>query len=707
MKTLCTFLFILLMSVPLYAQKQDTTLKNTHAIKLLGQASPDKILLRWAASSPYAWKIANEQGVIVERRLIAKSGKVLNPKGAFVKLVSTPLKPLPLKDWETLAKKDQFAAITAQALYGKSFQVSQGAAKTSTTKGMVEMLNQSTELENRYSFALFGADVSKETAQAAALYLEDTNVQKDEMYLYKVYVATRPKNTLAIDTGYVYLGVSDYRPLPQIREIQAEFSDKSVLLSWDKNPYNRFFTAYLIERSEDGGKTFKAVSNLPFLNTEPYGAKEDLKKNFYIDSLKQNQKEYFYRIKGMNAFGQISLPSDTISGMGYIPLRGNPSITKAYELKNGHIQVEWQFPSETLAQVKGFQIERSKTEQSGFEPLNTSLLPVSTTFFVDNTPSRSNYYRIKALGKKEGEYALSFPYRVLAQDSIAPSIPEGLEGVVDSNGVVKLTWKKGKETDLYGYRVFRSNFENQEYSQISKEPIRTTMFIDTISTKTLSKKVFYKIVALDEVFNASDFSKALPLKRPDKIPPVPANFVHYEAKEEGIFLKWASSSSEDVKKHLLYRKEQGAKDWKLIQMFEGKNTQNYLDKDTDLSTVYAYILVAVDETGLESNPSKPIMAKRLDNKIRGAIEKFEVVADRTKKEIKLSWEYPEKGVYAFWIYRSEKGKPLRLLTSVQDASAKTYIDKEAALNREYQYAIKAIFKDNAQSKMSKSVVVVY
>jgi len=706
MKTLCSFLFLFVVIMPLYAQKKDTTFKTTHAIKLLGQASPDKILLRWATSSPYSWKIATEQGVIVERQLIAKSGKVLRPKPAFTKLTNIPLKPLPLKDWETLAKKNQFAAIAAQALYGKSFQVSQGAAKTSTTKGMVEMLNQSTELENRYSFALFAADVSVETAQAAALYLEDSSVQKDEMYLYRVYVATRPKNTLAIDTGYVYVGVSDYRPLPQIREIQAEFSDRSVLLSWDKNPYNRFFTAYQIERSEDG-KTFKAVSDLPFLNTEPYGAKEDLKKNFYIDSLKQNQKEYFYRIKGMNAFGQISLPSDTVSGMGYIPLRGNPSITKAYELKNGHIQVEWQFPAETLAQVKGYQIERSKTEQSGFEPLNTQILPISTTFFVDTKPTRSNYYRIKALGKKEGEYAMSFPYRVLAQDSIAPSIPEGVEGTIDSNGVVKLSWKKGKDNDLYGYRVFRSNFENQEYSQVSKEPIRATVFYDTINIKTLSKKVFYKIVALDEVFNASDFSKALPLKRPDKNPPSPANFVHYEAKEEGIFLKWASSSSEDVKKHLLYRKEQDAKDWKLIQMFEGKTTQSYTDKETDLSSVYSYILVAVDESGLESNPSKPIMAKRLDSKIRVAIDVFNVVADRDKKEIKLSWDYKEKGVYAFWIYRSEKGKPLRLLTSVQDANAKSYIDKEASLNREYQYAIKAIFQDNAQSKMSKFILVIY
>ncbi|KOY84534.1 hypothetical protein AD998_20280 [bacterium 336/3] len=707
MKTLCSFLLLCVVAMPLYAQKKDTTLKNTHAIKLLGQASPDKILLRWAASSPYAWKISTEQGVVVERQLIVKSGKVLSPKPAFVKLTTNPLKPLALKDWETLAKKNQFAAIAAQALYGKSFQVSQGAAKTSTTKGMVEMLNQSTELENRYSFALFASDVSKETAQAAALYLEDADVKKDEMYLYKVYVASRPKNTLAIDTGYVYVGVSDYRPLPQIRELHAEFSDKSVLLSWDKNPYNKYFTAYQIERSEDGGKTFKATSELPFLNTEPYGAKEDLKKNFYVDSLKQNQKEYFYRIKGMNAFGQISLPSDTVSGMGYIPLRGNPSITKAYELKNGHIQVEWQFPSETLAQVKGFQIERSKTEQSGFEPLNTQILPVTTTFFVDNKPERSNYYRIKALGKKEGEYALSFPYRVLAQDSIAPNIPEGLEGVVDSNGVVKLTWKKGKEIDLYGYRVFRSNFENQEYSQVSKEPIRKTVFYDTINIKTLSKKVFYKIVALDEVFNASDFSKALLLKRPDKIPPTEANFIHYEALEEGIFLKWASSSSEDVKKHLLYRKEQGSKDWKLIQMFEGKSIQNYLDKDTDLLNVYAYILVAVDESGLESKPSKPIMAKRLDMKIRRAIEKFEVVSDRTNKEIRINWEYPEKDVYAFWIYRSEKGKPLRLLTSTLDVNAKSYIDKEASLNREYQYAIQAIFKDNARSKMSKVILVVY
>ncbi len=709
-KYLISLVFLLVMK-PSFAQLKDT-LAPKNAIKIIAQATPDKILLRWAANTPYAWKMANEQGYIVEKQLVAKAGKLITPRGAFVKLAPQPIKPLPLNEWEPIVKSDKMAPIAAQSLYGKTFAISQGKQKNPKKgKGndnMIEMLNQATELENRHTFALFAADMSVITAKASGLFWEDKTVVADEMYLYRVYASIRPKNTLPIDTGFVYVGISDYRPLPRIRQIEGEFSDKSVLLSWDRNPYNQFFSAFIVERSDDNGKTFKNTSDLPFVNTQPVNAKQEMRKNYKVDSLPENGKTYFFRVKGLNAFGQVSLPSDTVSGVGYIPLRGNPSITKIEEIKGAAVKIEWDFPKESISEVKGYSLERCETEKGTYQILNTSIFPITTTNYVDlKPPKRSNYYRVRALGKKKGEYALSFPYRVLLQDSLPPMPPTNVKGVIDSTGIVSLSWKKNTEQDLYGYRVFRSNFKNQEFSQISKEPIRTTFFKDTVSIKTLTEKVYYKIVALDEVFNPSGFSELLELKRPDKIPPVPPVIKNYEAKPEGVYLQWYNSSSEDVEKHLLYRGIMGEEKWQLIKVFLGKDTTHYTDKDTDLSTIYKYTIIAIDDAGLESTPAKPIQAKRLDNKIRPNIEKFEVVAEREKKEIKIAWQYNQKGVFAFWIYRSEEGKPLRLLTSVRDATATSYIDKEARLNTIYQYAIRAVFVDEAQSKMTKPIIVKY
>ncbi len=37
-----------------------------------------------------------------------------------------------------------------------------------------------------------------------------------------------------------------------------------------------------------------------------------------------------------------------------------------------------------------------------------------------------------------------------------PAVPSGLKAVVDSNGVVTLTWNKNSERDLMGYKIYRA-----------------------------------------------------------------------------------------------------------------------------------------------------------------------------------------------------------------------------------------------------------
>jgi hypothetical protein len=39
-------------------------------------------------------------------------------------------------------------------------------------------------------------------------------------------------------------------------------------------------------------------------------------------------------------------------------------------------------------------------------------------------------------------------------------------------GIFMISWKKGNEPDLYGYRVYRANSLKEEFSQITKEPFK-------------------------------------------------------------------------------------------------------------------------------------------------------------------------------------------------------------------------------------------
>src|SRR5262249_382371 len=102
--------------------------------------------------------------------------------------------------------------------------------------------------------------------------------------------------------------------------------------------------------------------------------------------------------------------------------------------------------------------------------------------FTDERPGASNYYRIVAMNDDDRTY--SFPHLAQLPDSIPPAAPKAVKGSIDTTGVVSLSWEAGKEKDLLGYRVFRSNFENDEYTQVTVSPLSEPTFVDTVSLRT-------------------------------------------------------------------------------------------------------------------------------------------------------------------------------------------------------------------------------
>jgi hypothetical protein len=116
-----------------------------------------------------------------------------------------------------------------------------------------------------------------------------------------VYSAA-PLHIVQVDTGYVYIGLEDYEELARPEAPKANFGDRHVILQWNKMNYADIYTAYEIERSSNGGKTFAPITNLPIISSEsPKGLPSQYM--FYTDSLLNNNHEYQYRIRGLTPFG--------------------------------------------------------------------------------------------------------------------------------------------------------------------------------------------------------------------------------------------------------------------------------------------------------------------------------------------------------------------------------------------------------------------
>ncbi|WP_282087578.1 hypothetical protein [Aquimarina algiphila] len=688
---------VILFCFPILGIAQEPIGDQEPAVKVIGTVTKDAIMLRWAANTPLAWKRANQYGYVIERKTIAIGEEILK-EPIVKKLTVTPLVPKPMMEWEDFVNKNDNAAIAAQAIYGESFDVE----LEDGGNDIMSIINQAKALEQRFSFTLFAADQDYEVAKYAGLAYVDTEVKPNERYLYRVYTAI-PSEKMKVKFGGVYLGLNDYRPLPEPQDFVGIFGDKNVMLSWNFTLLKREYTNYIIERSEDNGKTFNALEDVPIANLSER-EKESSDRMFYIDTLPQNNKEYQYRLKGISPFGQIGPSSTVVSGKGRKKLQHNPAIQEAKLLAdNSTARITWEFPEEGLESIVSFELNRSDLIKEGYKVVVPNISKETRSIEFKNL-NVINYFTITAVGA-DGTRRVSFPQMVQPVDDTPPNNPYGLTGVIDSTGVVTLNWQANTESDFLGYRVFRANLENEEFTQITFRPMPQNKIIDTVNIKTLNAKVYYKVQAFDKRYNPSDFSEILMLRKPDIIPPTKPVFKSFKADNGVIALQWITSSSIDAAKTLVYRKEKGS-DTPWVLVAETNIPENKYNDTTAKPTItYLYTLVTMDESGLESEPVTPLSISLPDNKTKPEIDKFLALVNREEKKITLSWKYGVNNVVEYLLYRAEEEtKPT--LYKVFKEQEKRFFDINLRVNTKYTYILQAVFDSGTKSPF-KQIEVTY
>ena len=304
-------------------------------IRAITRPLSDSIMIRWAPANVTAWIICNENGYFIERYTIMRDNRLL-PHPEVKKINSMPLKPLPLNEWEPYVMNNKYAAIAAQAIYGETFEISGSGGLNPS-----QIYAKSEEQRQRWSFALYAADISPEVAKISGLLYTDKSVKANEMYLYKIYANNSATSNIKLDTGFVYTGVSDYAPLPVPLEVEAIFSDKVVQLKWNAFVHNHIYIGYFIERSDDQGKTFRKLNEELLL--QMYDDESDTEYMYKLDSLQKNNMEYQYRIKGVTSFGEEGPWSAIVKGVGKEMINAAPNLTK-YSLHETKVDLYWGIP---------------------------------------------------------------------------------------------------------------------------------------------------------------------------------------------------------------------------------------------------------------------------------------------------------------------------------------------------------------------------
>ncbi len=689
----------LAMLVPGKTFSQNT--KNHHdqspvlrsGIKVTARSFADSIVLRWAPMRPWAWHKLNNLGYKIERIDVTEKD---NPHREW--LTTAPLKPFTLEKFKaSFNSANSNAAIAAQCLYGKNFD-------TNLRPGQAGIEDKAAVTDARYGYALMVADFDAGVGVALALRFADKKVKKGATYIYRI-VPAAPSTQGTIDTGAILIthipAVDTARP--KITEALA--SDGLSELHWDRSG-SAAWSGFYVERSEDT-KTFKALNTLPYITSRPdsFLVNEDSSKakmfsllesqHIYVDSLPQNYKNYSYRIRGIDAFAELSEYSNTVtvSGKDLTPPVAvnilNPQFISGQKMK-----VLWNKPV-VEKDCKGYYVTRANNINGPYRTINRQLLPPSSTEYTDDTAFAhgSTYYIVIAVDTANN-ISSSSPALGLVPDNTPPAVPAGLKGRIDKSGLVYLSWNANKEEDLKGYKVYYANAPDHVFTQITTEPDSLNSFVDSITLRTLTKNIWYRIVAVDHNNNHSAFSEAIKLKKPDIVPPTAPLAKNVIVSETKVEMDWVQSSSDDAVGYIIYRRS-GKNETTMIGRYRhtvGQESFHFADTSARPNIDYTYAAETIDEDSLHSPASVPVQVKINKMPERPAITTLKAVYDNRTKTVQLSWQYNATGDYFFIIYRSTGTDPLQRFQSVNKEEIK-FSDHKVSAGTTYWYAIQVIYKD--------------
>jgi fibronectin type 3 domain-containing protein len=686
MKRLLIIAILITCTLASWGQKKDTIL-------LIHSYNPAKgMQMKWLPRSYQVFLEGFRSGYVISRAEI-KAQNGTETRGEFVRIHDGTIKYWPVDKLKEEIKKDSTLAPAGIFITGANDLINRKGGTN-----IREAVDQANGEEMLHLLGSFVTISDNRMAEALGMYFTDKSYQPSAKYLYKIEI---PGKSDLIS----YLLVFPFRnePKEKVMGFTAKLIPGAVHLNWFNNN-NKNYPYYNIYRSEKKNSGFVKLNKVPYVGNVG-NAKFNNQTSAYTDSFPSYNKTYYYKIAGINAFEEEGTPSQVLEVKTLYLLQNAPVISESPDNKT--ITIKWVADIEEKKYIKGFTVKRAKRGEGPYRKLHKDILPPATFSFTDKTEKgSSNYYVVTAYGAA-GDSVSSLLKVHLLVDSVPPAKPVMLTGVCDTNGIVTIKWKNNREEDLEGYRIFKASDKRHEPERVISGHISDTTLTDTINLKRPYNKIYYRIVALDNVFNSSVPSEFIEVILPDKTPPVNGYLKTYSTGMKGITIEWQPSNAFDLNKMYLMRKAELEPKFSPLLIMKGDSLRiaTYTDTSAASGMTYQYTLVAEDEAGLRSGYSNILTIEQLNKTVIRAVTNLAGIANRDNKMIKLTWDYPQNAT-GFRIYRSRNNDPLSTYEYISGDKREFY-DSWLKPNSKYRYLIVAELPGGFTSGYSNEIEVKY
>ncbi|MBA3665017.1 MAG: hypothetical protein H0W61_12525 [Bacteroidetes bacterium] len=592
--------------------------------------------------------------------------------------------------WMKLFRSDKNkAGFIYSALYAKK-------NSEKTTPSEKEKFNKMS-----YHLMMLACSLDPEIAQACGLWFADTLINNNKIYTYVFSMHTTSTSATTHSVLAVNVDASVLRENSIINTVKGKKKGNTANIFWDAFDYKNEYSGYNIYRSEDS-LSYKKLNTAPLILLSNQFEKNK-REVFYQDTLRDRGKKVYYVVKGINYFGAEGRISNVLVMQPFAGINSAPLIDTIKVVRNTNVKLSWrmQDASENTFPEK-YVLLKSNKENGKYNKLFEGSQRFS---FIDTNVRESCYYKVAAISRNKQDTLFSFTRMATIIDTTPPLVVKIISATVNKKGEVTVVWNKNKENDLLGYKVFKANRPHDEFVQITSQYIKDTIYKERVSLKTLSKKLYYKLSASDKNHNSSILSAEVEIERPDTIAPSAPVLVTVNPDKDRAIIKYIISSSDDVTTHTLVREQTDSAGYRnLFVLQKTDSSRTYIDSLVTLGARYTYKLQATDKNGNASFSNEIFFL--FENGFRKKIEDISYGIDRSAQKIWIHWQYNEQGIEKYILYRGRKNEKLTIIKTLPSGIFQ-FTDNTVNMGNFYEYRIKAVMTNGAESIISKPINIQY
>ena len=267
---------------------------------------------------------------------------------------------------------------------------------------------------------------------------------------------------------------------------------------------------------------------------------------------------------------------------------------------NGRVLLDWN-PAAS-PDVIGYNLYRAS---GGGQPALTNSLPVAASAWLDDglLNGTAYTYTVRAVTGSGVESGDSTPVSVTVtalSGTGTPDAPLGLTAEL-GDGLARLHWQSGSGTTV-AYRVYAANQQTGPYALLfGGAPVVGEEAVDhTLANGSLR---WYQVTALDSTF--VEGPPSLPVSaQPVSLPPAAPQELTAYAKDGQATLSWDPNTEPDLNGYRVYRSS-GTGTSNLLAALPA--TQTVYTDSVAYNQSFSYSVTALDQDGLESQPSAPAL----------------------------------------------------------------------------------------------------